>query len=178
MAPLPPNNTARTWTDYSDGINEHSLMVRFDATALSVADALGFVANFLLDISDSLYQLTIIGARWAEQGSNIAIPVTWPGDSTYGTNPLPPKDAPRELRWEGRDQGGRKVSYAVYGTNITTPDIFRVISSGANLPNLGVLAINAGSAEGCFQTIGGNRPTMKNYVNVNFNSYWEAQMRP
>lgn len=178
MAPLPQNNTARFWVDYNDDVNEHTAMVRFDATVLDVPSALDTYHEFLTDISDFLYEITIIGARWAEQGSDISIPVTWPGDSTYGTDFMPPLLGPRQTRWEGRDSSGRKGSLSLYGCKYTTPDSYRIISIGANLPNLGVLAINAGSALGSFQSIGGNRMNMKNYVNVNFNSYWEAEARP
>jgi hypothetical protein len=178
MAPLPANNTARAWTEYSDGVNQHVLMTRFDASALSVADALGFVEEFLADIDDFLYEIEIGGARWAEEGSDISVPVTWPGATTHGTDPMPVLLAPRETRWVGRDSSGRKVSFSLYGCKYTSPDIYRIISSGANLQNLGVLAINLASAAGTFITIGGNRATMKNYVDVNFNSYWERAARP
>lgn len=177
MAPLPQNNTARTWTEYTDGVNEHTLMVRFDATELAVADALGYVADFFDAIASDLFEITVLGARWMEQGGDVSIPVTWPGDSVYGSSTMPLVAAPKELRWVGRDSSGRKATFSIYGCDLAVPDTYRIISVGDNLPNRGVLAINAGSAAGAFLTIGGNRPTMKNYVNVNHNSYWETQAR-
>ena len=178
MAPLPQNSTSRTWVKYNDGVNEHELMTRFDSEAISVADALGAVADFWVAIEEFLYEINIVEARWAEVGSNISLPVTWPGLASYGVDPMPSLLAPRETRWEGRDQNGKRVSFSQYGCKYTTPDIYRIISSGSNLPNLGVIAINANSAIGAFMTISLLRPTMKNYVNVNFNSYWEAEARP
>lgn len=178
MAPLPQTATARAWTKYTDGTNEHELMIRFDANAISVSDALEEVANFFTAIEEFLYLITIIEARWADKDSIISLPTTWPGLSTYGSDPMPVLLAPRQLRWEGRDQNGRRASFSVYGGKFTSPDTYRIISSGANLPNLGVLSINDSSAVGAFLTISELRPTMKNYVNVNFNSYWEAEARP
>ena len=178
MAPLPQDNTHRAWVKYTDSVNEHELMVRFDGNAISVTDALGHVASFFEEIEEFLYELVIIEARWADQGSNISLPTTWPGLATYGVDTMPTLLAPRELRWVGRDQNGKRVSFSVYGGKFTSPDQYRIISSGANLPNLGVIAINAASADNAFLTISGLRPTMKNYVNVNFNSYWEYQARP
>lgn len=178
MAPLPQDSTARAWVKYSDGVNEHELMTRFDANAISVSDALLLVGDFFDAISDSLYELTIIEARWADASSNISLPVTWPGTAVYGDSTMPTVRAPLELRWVGRDQNGRRVSFSVWGGDFSIPDTYRIISSGSNLPNLGVIAINAASAAGGFQTISGLRPTMKNYVNVNYNSYWESEARP
>lgn len=177
MAPLPQNNTSRAWVEYNDGVNDHVAMFRFDATALSVAAALSLYADFLSDIEEFLYLITIAGAKWAEQGSDISVPVTWPGASTYGSDPMATLLGPRETRWVGRDTSGRRVSFSLYGCKYTSPDSYRIISSGANLPNLGVIAINTASADGAMLTIGGNRATMKNYVDVNFNSYWEAEAR-
>lgn len=177
MAPLPPNSTSRAWVDYTDGVNGHSLMVRFDSTILAVADCLGFVDDFFTAIASDLFAITVTGARWAEAGGNISIPVTWPGESVYGSGVMPVVAAPKEIRWVGRDQNGKHVSFSVYGCDLAVPDTYRIISSGDNLPNRGVLAINAASADGAFLTISGLRPTMKNYVNVNHNSYWETAAR-
>lgn len=178
MAPLPQNATARAWVKYSDGVNEHELMSRFDANLLSVSAVLQLTGDFFEAIEDFLYEITIIEARWADIDNNISLPVTWPGASTYGTDPMPVLLAPRELRWVGRDQNGKRVTFSVYGGKFTSPDEYRIISSGANLPNLGVIAINTASADGAMLSISGLRATMKNYVNVNFNSYWEAEARP
>ena len=178
MAPLPPNSTSRCWVKYSDGVNEHELMSRFDSNVLSVSDALQFSGDFFEAISDSLYLITIIEARWAEEGSNISLPVTWPAEPTYGDSTMPTVRAPLELRWVGRDQNGKRTSFSVWGGDFSVPDNYRIISSGANLPNLGVIQINTASAAGAMLTISGLRPTMKNYVNVNYNSYWETEARP
>lgn len=178
MAVLPQDSTARCWVKYSDGVNEHELMSRFNAATLSVAEALQLTGDFFTAIEDFLYEITIIEARWADKESNISLPTTWPGASTYGTDPMPVLLAPRELRWVGRDQNGKRVTFSVYGGKFTSPDTYRIISSGANLPNLGVIAINTASADGAMLTISELRGTMKNYVNVNFNSYWESEARP
>jgi hypothetical protein len=152
-------------------------MFRFDQNTLSIAEALSLYADFLNELEDFLYEITITGARWADESSNISLPTPWPGTSTYGTDAMPTLLAPRETRWVGRDQNGRRVSFSLYGMKYTTPDNYRIISSGANLPNLGVIAINTASADGAMLTISGLRGTMKNYVDVNFNSYWEAEAR-
>ncbi|HKY44547.1 MAG TPA: hypothetical protein VJM50_15770 [Pyrinomonadaceae bacterium] len=177
MAPLPENNTARLWIDYNDTQNDHSLMVRFLAPDTPLSLAMEHVHNFLTAVSPDFFQLTIQGARFAAQGSNISLPATWTGDSTYGTGTLLAVNAPREVRWVGRTQNARRVSFSLYGADIVTPDTYRIVSSGTNLPNVGVIAINAGSEDGVFVGIDGFRPTMKNYVNVNFNSYWETEAR-
>jgi len=177
MAPLPPQSTARFWVDYNDGENDHSLMVRFDEGDLTTGEVSDYVASFLESIEDFLYEITISGARYAAINSVVSIPVLWTGLSTYGVDPMPTLLAPREIRWEGRDQNGRRVNFSVYGGKFTSPDTYRIVSDGANLPNVGVIAINDASSVGAFLTISGLRPTMKNYVNINFNSYWEAEAR-
>jgi hypothetical protein len=177
MAPLPQNNTARLWVDYNDGENDHSLQVRFLAPDTTLAIAMTYAGEFFEAIEDFLYEITINGARFAAAGSDISLPATWSGASTYGTDPMPTLLAPRETRWVGRTQNGRRVSFSVYGCKYTSPDTFRIVSDGANLPNLGVVLINDASDDGAFVAIDGFRPTMKNYVDVNFNSYWEAEAR-
>lgn len=177
MAPLPENSTARLWVDYNDGVNDHSLQVRFDAPDTTLGIAMTHADNFLTAIAGDLYEITVNGARFAAAGSNISLPATWTGGAVYGSDPMPVLLAPRETRWVGRTQNGRRVSFSIYGGKYVSPDTFRIISSGSNLPNLGVIAINAASDDGAFVAIDGFRPTMKNYVDVNFNSYWEAEAR-
>jgi hypothetical protein len=163
--------------DYNDGENDHSLQVRFLAPDTTLAIAMTYAGEFFEAIEDFLYEITINGARFAAAGSDISLPATWSGASTYGTDPMPTLLAPRETRWVGRTQNGRRVSFSVYGCKYTSPDTFRIVSDGANLPNLGVVLINDASDDGAFVAIDGFRPTMKNYVDVNFNSYWEAEAR-
>lgn len=178
MAPLPENNTGCYFVDYTDGVNEHSLMVRFHDGEVSVPAAGDLIAAFWLAIEDSLYEITILGARYREANATVSIPVTWPGDSVYGADPMPVLLAPRETRYVGRSSTGRRVSYSIYGGKYTSPDIYRIVEPDNADFLAGHLAIDAASAELVFLTIDLNRPNLKNYVSVNFNSYWEREARP
>jgi hypothetical protein len=65
----------------------------------------------------------------------------------------------------------------MFAINIATPDNYRY-AGGANIVlDAAGAAISAATLVGCFQTISGDVPLIKTYVNVNYNSYWEAEPR-
>jgi hypothetical protein len=177
MAPLPENNTPRVWVGYYDGVNEHEMMIRYIASGATLADVLGFAHDFLLAIDPMLYTIEITGARASASGSTFSFPVLWTGQPSYGDDPMPTLLAPRETRWLGRDNTGRRVSWSIYGGKYTSPDSYRISAlDNVNVSN-GITAIETAIVGDAFVTINLGDPIVYPYVDVNFNSYWEKEAR-
>lgn len=177
MAPLPPESTARFYLDYSDGINQHTLVARAGATAGSIE------ANFYFDallaaLDTILYTITIVGLRVSSDNSNVTNPMVWTGPASYGSGTMTGENAPRELRFLGRSADGRRVSASVYGYQGTTPAIYRLLASGVTPIADAITALEDAGTGATFLTISTQVPVWKPYASFNFNSYWEAEQRP
>lgn len=177
MAALPPQSTARAWLDYSDGVNEHSLMVRI-TNSVTLVTIKSQLDNFLTQLDTVLYLITILGMRVAVDGSNVTNPTPWTGAATYGTGAMPVSNAPRELRFIGRSVDGRRTSVSVYGFDGATPDTYRITSASNPVIEAAILALSNASALGVGITISEGVPVWKAYASFNFNSYWEKEARP
>lgn len=177
MAPLPENNTARFWLDYTDGQNPHSLLVRYDQTQMPPSDVAEYVEAFFNALSPILYLVGVSGARYSSQGSNISLPFSWTGAATFGQFAMPAELAPRQLCFLGRDAVGRRSRWFVYGWEAAPPNPFRLELN--NPAELGAAwqVISDAQLAGAFISISGLNPTMYGYVDVNYNSYYEAKMR-
>jgi len=177
MAPLPPESTARFYLDYSDGVNEHTIVARMGAGA-SVAEAIASVDLFLTALSGVLFTLTVIGARVSSDNSNVTNPVTWTGSASYGTGTITGNQVPRELRFQGRSTDGRRVSVSVYGFNEDTPATYRINADAIPEIDDAIEALTGAGAVNVFLTISTLVPVWKTYASVNYNSYWERKARP
>jgi hypothetical protein len=177
MAALPASNTARAWLDYSDGVNEHSMMFRFgpSVTQLTINSR---IDTFLDSLDTVLYLITVIGLRLAVAGSNVTNPASWTGNATYGTGTMPVSNAPRELRFIGRSTDGRQNSVSVYGFDGATPDTYRITSAANPVIEAAILSLANSAAVGVGLTVSGQPPIWKAYASFNFNSYWEKEARP
>jgi hypothetical protein len=177
MPALPANNTPRIWVGYFDGENEHELMIRYIASGATVADAMDSAHNFLTALDPMLYTIEITGCRASASGSEFSFPVLWTGAASYGDDPMPTLLAPRELRFLGRDNTGRRVSWSLYGGKFTSPDSYRISAfDNVNVSN-GITAIETAIVADTFVTINLGDPIIYPYADVNFNSYWEKEAR-
>jgi len=177
MAPLPENNTDRFWLDYSDGINPHSFQVRFAGGAGQASVVAGLVSDFFSALSPILYELTVLGCRYSLAGTNISAPMIWPGPATFGTFAMPNELSPRQLCWLGRGPDGRRVRWFVYGYDAAPPGPFRLPTNSPAELGLAWDIIEAGPSDGAFLTISGSDPNLYNYIDVNYNSYYEEKAR-
>jgi hypothetical protein len=178
MAPLPADNTARFWYDYHDGQNPHTILCRFTTSlGFDITDVMAAVDDLLNALDEDLYLINTLGARFADAGSNISVPVIWTGAASYGAGSMPAVFAPRQTMFLGRDSLGRRFRVSIWGIDQTTPDNFRFASVSGNFVDRAVTSLVASQAGGAFRTISGNQPSMYNYADVQFNSHWETAAR-
>lgn len=181
LPPLPENNTGRLFIDYTTGRLEHTLIFRFGASA-TAADALGRAELFLGALQSLLApNWAPVSARVQEAGELIALPFDLGGLTEFSgglPTDIPEADEPRQFKWVGRGvTSGRKTSVGLYGLGIAQPPDYRY--SGLELQGqlenaLNVLRNGAVTAP---VTIAGDAATWYDYVNVQYNSYWERRAR-
>ena len=179
MAPADPTDTGRFWLDYSDGLHDHSMQVRYNDGVATVADIMSGIDALLLEMAPVMYEITVLGARFAGQGSHVSVPVAWTGATTYGDDGAAPLlNGPVQLRFEGRSVTGKRGSVTLWAYSGGVPGTFRTtITVGSPLAG-GLEVIQAGQAGGYFVSIDNFAMNMKTYVNLQWNSYWERKQRP
>lgn len=182
MAPLPPNNTGRLFLDYTTGVHEHTLSVRFDS-ATTLAPAANFLSIFLNDIELLLpasWQVT--GARYQMPLTDLTLPYSDPTLTSFaggGGGTLQAYEEPREWVYVGRSSvTGRRWELSIYGLLLATPGDYR-LGTGSLPPAIGASldTIASATSTGAWVAIDGNEFVVYPYVNCNFNSYWEARQR-
>lgn len=177
MAPLPENSTDRVWLDYTDGHNPHSLLVRHTGGQTNVGSVLAQINLFFGALAPQMYLITVTGARYSDQGSVFSFPVAWEGPASYGTGAMPGSLAPRQLCYLARDTTGRRVRWFVFGCKLETPNDYRFnLTENADLAEAWNV-ISLAQQNNIFCTIAGVNPTLYSYIDVNFNSYYEAKTR-
>lgn len=181
LPPLPDNNTARLFVDYTTGRNAHTLICRYDQQN-DLAVPIGAVLQFLTALQPVLNLLwAVTGVRNQAAGSIVTLPVDPLGlDGFQGgsQSSLDLSKEPLQYVWTGRgEQTGRQVRVGVYGIQAEPPATYRW--TGAGRP-----AWAADAAESlrltrnlAFITIGEDSAVWRDYVNANYNSYWETEAR-
>lgn len=179
MAPLPENATARYFVDYTDGINEHTLLFR-GLPGTSAALLGGIANNVIQELQPNMYLgWAIVGARFSQAGSDFSLPVLPPNQVTPGSNiAMPGTAAPRFQSIIGRGVvSGRRFRMFFFGLNIATPNDFRIDTGEVtSLDNARSQLIEA-FGDNNIVTIGGDTAVLYDYFNVGFNSYYERKQR-
>lgn len=174
MAPLPHNNTAIYYMDYTVSGIQHTAEARFDGALSPVS--FGSTMNAFLNTIDSLlFLLSVDVVRVQFEGQNHSSPViTGIEGNTYGSGAPTGAARPNFLRFVGRSSGGRRVSMDLYVCN-TGDSNFRITNSENADVASAVAILNGESA--VFLAIDGIAPTWYAYVNVKQNSYWVRRLR-
>lgn len=175
MAPLPSNNTACLFVDYSVGGEDHTMLVRIGAGS-TVADAMLALSDFLTTLVATIFTITITGARQRAVDAIVTTPVTWIGDATYGTGTATHAQSAWYINFVGRSPQGRKVRLAVFGAvNIVdlAENDYRLPATGAVEDAIAVLQ----AADTVIVAIDGNGPIWYPYANLGVNAYWRNRIR-
>lgn len=188
VAPLPQNTTNRVFFDYVTGSQatsqEHTVAIRAFGPGTTTDDVQNRFRTFLAAIGATNFPggWKVVRVRYQTAGTTFSVPLAL--TSTLATfvgtgGNLDPFQEARELTWQGRSfTTGRRLDFSIYGILLTTPNNFRLVP-GAGAPSWVASSVGAlaGNPEGIWTTIDNSQPTWYNYVNVNYNSYWEARIR-
>lgn len=190
MAPLPQNNTARVFFDYITGnqpsSTEHTVAWRSTGPGTTNADVQNTFLGFLqaLGAGTLMAGWRVLRVRVQEQGQNFSLPVpVVAGLAAFvGTNAstYPQNREAEEWVWSGRSAtSGRRVDFSLYGLAPLVPANFRFPVGGSSPAWVAgtVNYLNGTSAPVGPLVIDFTEPTWYQYVNVQYNSYWEERIR-
>lgn len=191
MAPLPAYNlTRRYYFDYITGndaskARQHTAMLRvaFDSAATDTQVQDKFL-NILNALSPAAFRLgwKVTAVRKSLHNTDFTVPVTmtanliaFAGTGTY-TGWLVSSEA-IERRFLGRSPTtGVKVSFSLYGEVNNSISDFRITSAeSAGIAN--VISILNGATIPLFVAGDNTVPTWYPYASLNYNSYWEGELR-
>lgn len=189
MAPLPANGTTRFFYDYVTGsgpfAKEHTLIQRVTGTPDTDAETPQLaLSDFLDSIGEGIFALgwQILRVRVQAAGTNFSLPVTMLTELQNfegSASAIAAPDEAREWTWQGRSQtSGRHVDFSLYGLNAILPATFRYEAGGSSPAWVAasVASLNANNAN-FFKAIDNSPAVWYQYVNANFNSYWESEIR-
>lgn len=174
MAPLPFNSTNVLFVDYTTCGSQHTLQVRFGDAALGVA--MTDAADFLAALGNSHRLMTINGARFQAQGSDVTEDATWGGAASYGTGAGIRSEGAQYYDFIGRSPAGRRVRLAVFGAIRNNQDgLYR--ATGADDAAFAAALVVLRREGTSFLAIDGTHAIWKNYVNLGDNAYWRNHIR-
>jgi len=177
MAPLPSNNTAVLFVDYSGCGENHTVQVRY-GTGASAADAMTLLDAVWFAMSPRLRLVTVTGARVRDISTNVTYPVTWTGAVNYGSGAGFHFESAYYADFVGRSIDGRRCRLAFFcaqaPADITSND-FRVSATESTDVDDAITALNAGTDVPV--TISGQAVNWQTYTNIGTNAYWRNRIR-
>lgn len=175
MAALPPESTERWFLDYTVSGVEHTWMCR-TATGKSASEASSYFTDVLDLFEGALFEWTVTGLRKSAIGSNVSLPQTWGGDTTYGTGTaVSTIQRAHAFSFTGRDEEGHKIRMFLYGVNAPTEGDYRFDTSESAGVDAVVDYLN--SVVGGFITIAGNAAVWNAYANSVIPIFWQKKLR-
>lgn len=175
MAPLPHNNTDIYYLDYTVCGISHTLENRV-AGGTTPGEAADAFTQVFAAMDPQLFLVTIDLFRFQAEGSNVSLPVTWPGPSSFGSGAGTPADGGGYAAWVGRSTDGRRVRWTIFGSKVTaTAGNWRAYP-GENADLDTTLAAFT-DAEAVWLTISGEQPVVNQYTNNGYNAYWRNKTR-
>lgn len=175
LTPLPEDNTARLFVNYTHDTEEHEVQFRL-LSPFTQSDLVDWVrgwliANAVLFGSD----VNFSSADWAALGSSVRNPVSWASILGTGTPSTSPVRLSRSGSFVGRSPDGRKVRLFFYGMVYGPDSTYRVYATEDGLLANAINGLNALNSR--VGTISGSAPIFKNYLNLRNNSYWQSELR-
>jgi len=175
MAPLPEDSTARIFLTYSVAGQEHTLMARYDAAATPTPDALMEVSNFLEAMDAMVYLSSFVKAEVAAVGSNVRVPVAWPGITEWGASAGDPDSAPFFWSFTGKDITGRRFRVELFGRGHSDAQSWRLYAVDDTSIAAAVAVLE--TEEAVFLSIAGNTPIYNQYANRSVSQHWVGEIR-
>ena len=175
LLPLPEDNTARLFVNYTYEATEHEAMFR-PATPFSQSDLVTFVHDWLTN-NAAMFQDTVsfYSADWAAQGTNVRNPISWSVIDGTATPLNDPVRHSRSASFVGRSPDGRKTRLFFYGMPFGPDDTYRVEAS--LVPALADMITDLNALTSRVGTISGSAPIYQPYVNIRNNANWQTELR-
>lgn len=121
MANFAPNYTPRLRVKYSSLGVTHTVLFRDARGVQSASGLVGKISSFLAALQSILYtDWTVLGADWADEDSDLFLPVT-PPDQPVGAWAIPSQIGQARtvaISYCGRTAAGGKARFFIYGTGI------------------------------------------------------------
>jgi len=175
MAPISPDNTQRFFVDYTVCGYQHTMLMRAGST-VAASDASATLAALFDVYSDSVFAMSIDGFRSALPGTNITVPETWLGDTSYGSGAGAASDTANYMDAIGRGSTGHRVRVGIFGSKIVTSGGDYRIAAGENALVGLVVAVLTSDAD-MFLDVDYEIPVWKSYLNCGVNAYWRNKVR-
>lgn len=192
MVALPQNNTDRVHFDYVTGVQttskRHTVTFRGVGPVFDTGDVQDFFVDFLTALGPSVLRVgwKVEGVRLSPVGQNFSLPLpivpalqAFAGTSATVLNEL---QETQEWTWQGRSfTSGRRVDFSLYGLVTVPPTNLRYTAGGGGSPAWVAATVNILNNHATYPwgpaTVDGTMPTWQQYVNMNYNSYWEGEIR-
>lgn len=184
MPALNPNNTARAWFKYVTGAGassqEHEVMWRYNPDVASLDNVCAYFKGLLDAIGPAGFRTgwKVLAGRYSAAGSDFSLPFQPTASllSFLGTN----VDASYTASWEAVEDvyvgrsltSGRRAEFSLYRAKGQVDSTFRF-----GMPAGQISALSFASGAGCLLCIDGVAPAWYTYVNQNYNSHWERELR-
>lgn len=192
MAPLPPNSTPRVYFDYISGnaatSKAHTASLRMNQGTFDQAQVQALFAAVLASMGQDSFRVgwKVTSVRVQQANSSFSLPVPLiPGLSSFqGTNAGAWTENQEAIEWTFQARSGasgRRVDFSLFGVYVTIPTNFRYVAGAVGSPawvgNVVGLLNNTSTYPQLPVAVDGTRATFYPYVNANYNSYWEGEIR-
>jgi len=125
LAPLNPSNTPRLYLTYTVGGEQHVQLYRYLPSG-SQGTAISTIVELYAFLDSELYTTTIDSLQYSIEGSNVRIPLTWPGDPTYGTGTPTAGQEMKFVSVVGKGPDGHRVRLEQWGLTEAIPVKWRL----------------------------------------------------
>lgn len=175
LTPLPEDNTARLFVNYTHDTEEHEVQFRL-LSPFTQSDLVGWAAGWIND-NKILFgsDVSFHSADWAAAGSSVRNPVSWTVITGTGSPTTFATRLSRSGSFVGRSPDGRKVRLFFYGMVYNLDITYRVYGSEDSLLQDAINDLNALTSR--VGTISGSAPIFKPYLNLRNNAYWQTELR-
>lgn len=175
MAPLPQNNTARVFLDYSGVTGAHTTMLRLLVNTgpdegLEVAQA--FWSQAVNILTQDVVDATV---RYSAQGSNFSLPVGTATGTGLGAPNQPDANDAMFTSFIGRTIEGRRTRITLFNVFRVPDGDFRV--SGESLSTAEAAILNYLENDSRIVGIDGERVVWKPYLNTGWSAYYQRLYR-
>ncbi len=174
MAPLSPDNTARVYYTYSNGINEHTMVLRIGVSD-DFHDADTLMENLLSAIGGKFHASTFTVVEESAAGSNIRFPVASDrlGD-LFGSGAATKDTDAQAATFVGKSSGGRLARLSIFGYKDVI-SAYRLTAGEDAAVASAIEVLNVADTAG--KAIDGLDVLWKGYIDIKPNDHWVTESR-